>query len=336
MVQSAANITGVGKACTAVGWSRAYFYRFQKPIIIAVPTGLPVSKPKQARSLTPEEEEWVIAQLNSERFLDSSPREVWSTLLDEGTYLCSWRTMYRLLSRNQPVKERRQIRKHPKYARPELVATGPNQVWTWDITYLKGPIRGQFYYLYVAMDIYSRLVVGWLLANEESGALANRLFETSLRKQGVQPSKLTLHAARGAPMRSKTLETLLTRMQVGISHSRPRVSNDNAYSEAGFKTMKYSVDFPARFQSEAAAKEFCKGYFAWYNEMHHHSGIGFMTPAQVHYGQVAAVTAQRQDVMDKVFILHPKRFRKGHPIVPKLPDTVWINRPAQPVEQLAA
>lgn len=336
MVQTASKITGVSRATASVGWSRAYFYRLQKPPLVAVPGGPPDSKPRQARSLSPAEEELVIDQLNSKRFLDCSPRAVWATLLDEGTYLCSWRTMYRLLTRNAPVKERRQLRRHPKYVRPELVATGPNQVWTWDITYLKGPIPGQFYYLYVAMDIYSRLVVGWLLADKESAELAKRLFEKSFLKQGVQPGKLTLHADRGAPMRSKTLETLLTLMQVGISHSRPRVSNDNAYSEAGFKTMKYSVDFPARFQSEEAAKQFCKGYFGWYNDKHHHSGIAFMTPAQVHYGGVDAVTAMRQDVMEKVFILHPERFRKGQSIAPELPQEVWINRPAQPVGQVPA
>ena len=336
MVQIAAKITGVGPACAAIGWSRAHYYRLQKPPAAASPAVLPASKPRQASALTPDEVAAVIALLNSERFLDYAPREVWATLLDEGIYLCSWRTMYRLLTQNAPVQERRQIRRHPKYSRHELEATGPNQVWTWDITYLKGPIRGQFFYLYVAMDIFSRLVVGWLVANEESAELAKRLFEKSFKKHGVQPGKLTLHADRGAPMKNHTIEKLLKDMQVSISHSRPRVSNDNCYSEAGFKTMKYSVAFPGRFDSAVSVTEFCKGYFHWYNNQHHHSGIVYMTPAQVHYGEVEAVTAQRQDVMDEIFILHPERFRKGRPITPPLPEMVWINKPAQPVEKAAA
>ena len=336
MVQAASKITGVRRACAAIGWSRSHYYRLQKPVVVAARLVLPVSKPRHSNALTSDEEHAVIALLNSARFLDCAPREVWATLLGEGTYHCSWRTMYRLLSKNAPVQERRKIRRHPKYARPELEATGPNQVWTWDITYLKGPIRGQFNYLYVAMDIFSRLVVGWLIANEESAILAEQLFEKSLKKQAVQRGQLTLHADRGAPMKNQTMESFLTRMQVGISHSRPRVSNDNCFSEAGFKTMKYSADFPARFESMEAAELFCRGYFDWYNNQHHHSGVAFMTPAQVHYGEADKVTAKRLDVMEKVFILHPERFRKGHPAVPVLPTRVWINKPAELLEKVAA
>lgn len=270
-------------------------------------------------------------ELNSERFLDCSPRQVWATLLDEGVYLCSWRTMYRLLARNQPVLERRRMRRHPKYVRPELAASHPNQVWTWDITYLKAQTRGQFHYLYVVLDIYSRLVVGWLLADRECEDLARRLLLQSYRKQGVQPGQLTVHADRGAPMKSKSVKQLLSDLEVRPSHSRPRVSNDNPFSEAGFKTMKYSPDFPARFASIEEAQAFCRDYFAWYNQEHYHTGIALLTPAQVHYGEAAAVLAKRQATLDAAFDQAPAQFGHHRPQVTRLPETVWINRPAQPV-----
>jgi putative transposase len=274
--------------------------------------------------------------LNSERFLDCSPRQVWASLLDEEVYLCSWRTMYRLLARNHAVKERRKIRRHPKYVRPELAASGPNQVWTWDITYLKAQSRGQFHYLYVVLDIYSRLVVGWLLADRECAELARRLLLQSYRKQGVQPGQLTVHADRGAPMKSKSVKQLLSDLEVRPSHSRPRVSNDNPFSEAGFKTMKYSPHFPARFASFAEAEAFCRDYFVWYNQEHYHTGIALLTPAQVHYGEAEAVLAKRQATLDAAFDQAPKQFGHRHPQVTRLPETVFINRPAQPVCEASA
>jgi putative transposase len=268
--------------------------------------------------------------------LDCSPRQVWATLIDEGVYLCSWRTMYRLLHQNDAVRERRRIRRHCQYARPELAASGPNQVWTWDITYLKGPVRGQFFYLYVVIDLYSRLVVGWLLADRECAELARRLLEQSYRKHGVQPTQLTIHADRGAPMKSKSVVQLLSDLDVRRSHSRPRVSNDNPHSEAGFKTMKYSPDFPARFGSFAEAEAFCRNYFVWYNQEHYHTGIALLTPAQVHYGEAETVLAHRQTTLDTAFAAHPERFGNRRPQVSRLPPTVWINRPADPVEPIAA
>ncbi len=274
----------------------------------------------------------MLSELNSERFLDCSPRQVYATLLDEEVYLCSWRTMYRLLSRNRQVSERRRIRRHPKYARPELAASGPCQVWTWDITYLKAALRGQFYYLYVVIDLYSRLVVGWLLADQECEQLARRLLEQSYRKHDVAPGKLTVHADRGAPMKSKSVKQLLADLEVATSYSRPRVSNDNPYSEAGFKTMKYSPDFPERFGSFEEAKEFCRRYFDWYNQEHRHTGIALLTPAQVHYGQAQAVLAKRQETLDAAFEKMPERFGYRRPQVQRLPETVWINRPALQVE----
>ncbi len=239
--------------------------------------------------------------------------------------------MYRLLAKNQAVKERRDVRRHPKYVRPELAASGPNQVWTWDITYLKGPVRGTFYYLYVAIDIYSRLIVGWLLGERECEEYACRLLEQSYRKQGVQPAQLTIHADRGAPMKSKSVKTLLGDLDVRPSHSRPRVSNDNPFSEAGFKTLKYSPDFPARFDSEEAAHAFCRCYFVWYNEEHYHTGIALLTPATVHYGRAAGVLCARQATLDAAYLRAPERFGHRRPKVKGLAETVWINRPAEPV-----
>ena len=243
--------------------------------------------------------------------------------------------MYRLLSKNQEVRERRNVRRHPKYSRPELAADGPCQVWTWDITYLKGPVRGQFFYLYVVIDIYSRLVVGWTIADRECELLASRLLERSYRKHGVAPGKLTVHADRGAPMRSKSVKQLLADLAVAISYSRPRVSNDNPYSEAGFKTMKYSPDFPARFGSFEEAEQFCREYFAWYNDEHYHTGLALLTPAHVHYGQAEAVLAKRHETMNAAFDKNPERFGYRRPQVARLPETVWINRPALPVESAA-
>jgi transposase InsO family protein len=244
--------------------------------------------------------------------------------------------MYRLLGQNQAVKERRRIRRHPAYARPELAASGPNQVWTWDITYLKGPVRGLFYYLYVVIDLFSRLVVGWLLADRECEQMARRLLEQSYRKHGVQPGQLSVHADRGAPMKSKSVKQLLSDLEVRVSHSRPRVSNDNPYSESGFKTMKYSPDFPARFGSFEEAQAFCGEYFVWYNQEHYHTGIALLTPAQVHYGEAEAVLAKRQVTLDAAFLEAPERFGNRRPQVACLPETVWINPPAQPVCEAAA
>lgn len=324
----------MGSACEAVGISRTCFYRQRKTAPAVAPN--PPSSPGRERGLTPAQKERILLELNSERFLDCSPRQVWATLLDEGVYLCSWRTMYRLLKKNQQVRERRRIRRHPKYSRPELEASGPNQVWTWDITYLKAQIRGQFYYLYVVIDIYSRLVVGWLLADRECEELARRLLSQSYRKQGVQPGQLSVHADRGAPMKSKSVQQLLADLDVRPSHSRPRVSNDNPFSEAGFKTMKYSPAFPARFASFEEAQAFCREYFAWYNQEHYHTGIALLTPAQVHYGEADAVLAKRQATLDAAFEQSPKQFGHRRPQVTRLPETVWINRPAQPVCEATA
>jgi transposase InsO family protein len=336
LIQEAAKDTGVGPACKAIEWSRASFYRLTKPRTSAPLPGAPRTRKAPPRSLTPEQQEQIVAELNSDRFLDCAARQVWATLLDEGVYLCSWRTMYRLLHQYHEVRERRKLRRHCTYSRPELAASGPNQVWTWDITYLKGPVRGLFFYLYVVIDLFSRLVVGWMLADRECAELGCTLLEKSYRKHGVKPGQLTVHADRGAPMKSKTLKQLLSDLDVETSHSRPRVSNDNPFSEAGFKTMKYSPDFPARFESFEAAEAFCQEYFVWYNQVHRHTGIALLTPAQVHYGEAEAVLARRQATMDEAFARTPERFGYRRPQVSRLAETVWINRPAESVCEAAA
>jgi putative transposase len=279
-------------------------------------------------ALSKHEQERVLQELCSERFVDQSPRQVYATLLDEGEYLCSWRTMYRLLKARSASSDRRRVRQHPTYTKPELVARAPNQVWSWDITYLKTLIRGCFYYLYVVLDIYSRYVVGWLIADRECQEFAEQLLSDTIHKQCVLPGDLTIHADRGAPMKSQSVCMLLDKLGVDRSHSRPRVSNDNPYSEAGFRTLKYCPDFPDRFDDFEQAQAFCRRYFDRYNTQMHHSGIALLTPSQVHYGQAAKVLAARQATLDVAFARNPRRFGGRRPFAGKLPDQVWINAPA--------
>jgi putative transposase len=319
-----------------VGISRARFYRERQAQERTAPAPVLPSKAQRGspRRLSEEERAELLALLLSERFVDASPRQVYAQLLQEGEYRCSYRTMYRLLHEHQAVCERRKIRRHPAYVKPELKATGPNQVWTWDITYLKTPIRGRFYYLYVVIDIYSRYVVGWMLADRECQHLAQQLLQETCRKYHIAPNQLTIHADRGGPMKSKPVEQLLLELQVTRSHSRPRVSNDNPYSEAGFKTMKYSPHFPERFATQEEAQTFCQVYFLWYNTQHHHTGLVLLTPEQVHFGQAAQVLVQRQVTLDAAYAAHPERFRE-RPRAGELPNVVWINAPALPVEAVA-
>ena len=284
--------------------------------------------------MSEEERALLLNVLLSERFVDASPRQVYAQLLQEGVYHASYRTMYRLLHQHQAVCERRRVRRHRAYTKPELKATGPNQVWTWDITYLKTPVRGRFYYLYVVMDIYSRYVVGWMLADRECQYLAHKLLQETCRKYNIVPNQLTIHADRGGPMKSKPVEQLLLSLQVNRSHSRPRVSNDNPYSEAGFKTMKYSAHFPARFATQEDAQTFCQNYFVWYNTQHHHTSLVLLTPEQVHFGEAAKVLAQRQVTLDAAYAAHPQRFNE-RPQAGQLPEVVWINAPALCVEATA-
>jgi putative transposase len=275
----------------------------------------------------------VLAQLHGPRFVDHAPREIYATLLDEGHYLCSPRTMYRLLAAAHEVRERRHQLRHVA-PRPELLATQPNEVWSWDITKLLGPAKWTYYYLYVILDIFSRYGVGWMVAHAESARLAERLIAVTCETQGIRPGQLTVHADRGSSMTSKAVALLLADLGITRTHSRPHVSNDNPFSEAQFKTLKTRPEFPERFASAEAARAFCHPFFTWYNTEHRHGGIGWLTPAMVHYGQVPLVRAQRQQVLTTAYAAHPDRFVRRPPEPPAVPDAVWINPPAPHVGPL--
>jgi putative transposase len=289
---------------------------------------LPALRHTPARALAPGERATVLEHLHSERFQDKPPAQVYATLLDEGTYLCSIRTMYRLLEQNQEVRERRNQLTHPNYTKPELLATGPNQVWSWDITKLLGPVKWTYFYLYVILDIFSRYVVGWMVAPAESAALAKKLIDETCRKQDIAPDQLTLHADRGSSMRSKPVAFLLADLGVTKSHSRPHVSDDNPFSESQFKTLKYRPQFPNRFGSLQDARNFCQHFFPWYNSEHHHSGIGLLTPEMLHHGRAEEVIRHRQDILSQAYERNPERFVRVHPKPPDKPTAVWINPPA--------
>jgi putative transposase len=262
--------------------------------------------------------------------MDCAVAEVYATLLDEGTYLCSIRTMYRLLEAPGEVRERRQQRQHPHYTKPELLATAPNQLWSWDITKLHGPSKWTYFQLYVIIDVFSRYVVGWMVAHRESGVLAERLIRLSCEKQQIARGQLILHADRGPSMTSKTVALMLSDLGITKSHSRPHVSNDNPFSEAQFKTLKYQPAFPKQFGCIQDARTFCQSFFTWYNQDHHHGGIGLLTPAIMHSGQAAVVTQQRQQVLTTAFQAHPERFVRHPPHPPVVPTAVWINPPIIP------
>jgi putative transposase len=311
----------VSQACHVLSVPRSSLYRTRQP------KEEPAPRPTPERALSPEEKAEVRMMLNSERFWDAAPREVYATLLDEGSYLCHWRTMYRILAEHDEAHERRNQRRHPVHNKPELVATGPNQVWSWDITELRGPSKGVYYYLYTIIDVFSRYVVGWMLADRESAELAHQLIAETCAKQGIEPDQLVLHADRGSPMRSKTVAQLLIDLGVAKSHSRPHTPTDNPYSESQFKTMKYHPDYPERFGGFVPALNWARDFFQWYNHEHHHTGLGLMTPATVHYGQAQAVYEQRQQVLEAAYRANPERFVRGKPTPPQLPKTVWINQP---------
>ena len=319
--QELAQAVGAREACEALAVARSSFYRH------AQPKPEPSPRPKPSRALAVEERAAVLDLLHQPRFVDQAPAEVYATLLDEGTYRCSTRTMYRILHDSKEVRERRNIARHPNYKKPELLATGPNQVWSWDITKLRTFTKGAFFALYVVLDIFSRYVVGWLLSHHESEANARLLLKQSFLNQNVSANQLTVHADRGAPMKAKNVAQLLVDLAVTKTHSRPHVSNDNPFSESHFKILKYWSEFPERFGSLEEARDFLVQFFLWYNERHHHSGIGFLTPAQLHYGQAHRVLARRQLVLDAAHAAHPERFVRKHPEPPPIPTEVWINPP---------
>jgi putative transposase len=327
-VSALATDVGITLACQALNLPRSAFYRAQQPAPLRKPPTPPKAPPPRVLSVT--EKTHVLEVLNSTRFQDEPPREVYGTLLDEGTYLCSWRTMYRLLAEHDEVRERRDQLRHPVYLKPQLVATAPNQLWSWDITKLRGPEKWRLYYLYVILDVYSRYVPGWLIAEHESAELAQELIAETFRKQGLLKGAVTLHADRGSPMIAKTLVQLFSDLGVTESHSRPHLPDDNPYSEAHFKTLKYRPDYPDRFGSAPDARAWAHAFFTWYNEEHHHSALGLLTPAVVHAGQAPAVRRERQRVLAAAYAAHPERFVKGAPVAGALPEEVWINRP-QPI-----
>jgi putative transposase len=316
-------LIGTGPACRAAGKSKATHYRRNQ----APRLGPPPPRPTPPNALSDEEVDRLMDVLRSERFRDLAPAQVWAMLLDEDTYLASISTMYRVLRAHGELRERRAQATHPARTRPELVATAPNACWSWDITKLRGPDRGVWFDLYVIIDIFSRYVVGWMVAPTETAELAEGFIAAALRAQGIKPGTLTVHADRGSSMTSKPVAELLADLGVGRTHSRPHVSNDNPYSEANFKTLKYCPAFPDRFGSIADARAFCEQFFSYYNHEHRHSGIGLHTPASVHYGTAEEVRAKRAQTLDAAYIANPARFRYRRPLPPKLPTVAWINQP---------
>jgi putative transposase len=319
---------GTRAACAAAGVAQASWYRRHRtsPAPARRPP-VPHRDRPQPRALAPAERAAILAALHAERFADLAPAEVWAILLDEGTYLGSLSTFYRLLRAAGETRERRAQATHPAAVKPELVADGPNRVWSWDITKLHGPAKWTYYYLYVILDIYSRYAVGWMVATRESAALAEKLIAATCEKQGITAGQLTIHADRGSSMTSKPVAFLLADLGVIQSHSRPRVSNDNPFSEAQFKTLKYRPGFPARFGSIEAARAHCQAFFPWYNTGHRHSGLGLHTAADVHHGTAAAVRSSRAAVLAAAYRQHPERFVSKPPAPPRLPATSWINPP---------
>ena len=315
-------ILGTRPLCEALGEPRSSYYRSRhekdRPS---------VSRKPSPRALSKQEQHRVLETLDSERFRDVAPPEVHAMLLDEGIYLCSERTMYRMLSRQGKTTERRQQKAHT-YVKPELLARRPNELWSWDITKLHGPSTWTYYYLYTIMDIYSRLVVGWMVAHQESATLAEDLIAETCLRQGIGPGQLTIHADRGSSMTSQTVGQLLADLGVTKTHSRPHVSNDNPYSESCFKTLKYRPDFPERFGSIEDARAFCRSFFEWYNNDHRHSGIAMLTPASVHYGLSESLLKGRAVTLVGAYLNHPERFVKGIPKVKTVPQQVWINKPS--------
>jgi putative transposase len=333
-VTDLAALIGVADACTTLGVPRSSYYRAIQPAGSPKADGEeaetppPAPRPRPARSLSDAERVQIRDLLNSERFVDSAPRTVYATLLDEQQYWCSWRTMYRILAEAHEIKERRNQIRRTGYAAPELLATQPNQLWSWDITKLRGPATWTYYYLYVILDVFSRAVVGWMIAEREDAELAEILIADTCAKEGITPQQLTIHADRGSAMTSKAVAELLVDLGVAKTHSRPHVSNDNPFSEAQFKTLKYRPSYPDRFGSLMDARAWARPFFHWYNHIHRHSGLGLLSPAVVHAGQAKAQVAARQEVLDSAYAAHPERFVRGRPMAPPAPTAVWINPPA--------
>ena len=315
---------GIGATCAAVGLSRATYYRKRDG---SMPSPAHHRRPPP-RKLTASEQRQVLDVLHEPRFMDLAPAQVWARLLDEGVHLCSARTMHRILAANAESRERRDQLRRPRYAAPQLLATGPNELWSWDITKLLGPQKWSYYYLYVLLDVFSRYAVGWLLAERESGALAKRLIGESCERQGIEPGQLTIHSDRGGPMTSKTLAQLYADLGVTKTHGRPHVSNDNPFSESQFKTIKYRPTFPSQFGSQEHARDCSRDLINWYNHEHHHSSLAYLTPHDVHYGLADERLVGRLAALEAAYHKHPERFVHGPPTVPALARAVWIDPPS--------
>jgi len=319
--------TNVFEACRALGIPRASYYRWQRPKTEET------SKRTSPLALTGKERQAVLDVMHSERFIDKAPSEIYATLLDEGQYHCSLRTMYRILAGEDEVRERRQQRRTNPYEKPELLATKPNELWSWDITKLLGPKKWSYFHLYVILDVFSRYVVGWMVAEREAAILAEQLIKETCSKQNIQHGRLTLHADRGSSMKSKPVAFLLSDLGVTKTHSRPYTSDDNPYSESQFKTLKYCPQFPGRFGCIEDARAFCRQFFKWYNNEHRHSGIALLTPRMVHYGQAEKVLKQRALVLEQAYSRTPARFKYKTPQPGQLPGAVWINKPDEMISK---
>ncbi len=341
-VTELAPILGIAEACRVLEVPRSSYYRGgpsptasgpgqsreSSPELAAPSTPPAQARHRSLRALSAEERAQIREVLDSERFADASPREVYATLLDEGRYLCSWPTMYRILREAHEAGRRRDRVHQGSYSRPELLAVQPKQLWSWDITKLKGATTWSYHYLYVIMDVYSRYVVGWMIAERETAELAEAFIAETCAREGIIPGTLTLHADRGSAMTSKCVAHLLADLGVVKTHSRPQVSNDNPFSEAQFKTVKYHPSCPERFGSVEDARAWARELFEWYNHDHHHMGIGLLTPATVHQGKASEVLAKRQEVLSTAYVAHPERFVRGRPRAGRVPEAVWINPPA--------
>jgi putative transposase len=326
----------VTPACKAVGLPKTTYYRQarKKTGAFSIKAAFAFQHPAHPRALSPQERENVLQLMHSERFMDMAPAAIHATLLDENCYLCSPRTMYRILATRGEVRERRRQTVHPKRTPPELSATGPNQVWTWDITHLRLTLKGQTVKLYVCLDLYSRYALGWYLSATESAAESRQFFQKLARRESIDPGQLILHGDNGGPMRGQPLADLLESLGIERSHSRPRVSNDNAFSESQFKTMKYRPTYPKYFQSLAEARSWCQEFFAWYNNHHRHEGLAMLTPADVHHGRAQEKLANRANTMKAAFQTSPNRFVKGVPRPKELPASVAINPTTKPQSSL--
>jgi putative transposase len=330
MIEQHRDQIGTLSLCQALKIPKASFYRQQTQ---KTGTVLVATRQRPEHALSDAEQQTVLDTLHEPRFVDLAPPQVYAQLLEQGQYLCSIRTMYRILAANDEIRERRAVASHPVYTKPELLATGPNQVWSWDITKLKGPVKWSYYHLYVILDIFSRYVVGWMIADRESSTLAKRLIAESCCKQKIVKDQLTLHADRGSSMKSKSVAHLLSDMGVTKTHSRPHVSNDNPFSESQFKTMKYRPTFPKRFGCIQDARAFTVDFMQWYNQEHRHSGVALYTPSNVHYGHTKQIHQCRQATLDAAYQRYPKRFVRKPPEAALPPLAVWINPPKSPEEQ---